>query len=85
MDLNVISNKRIQVIPLNTIRQGTVTAIAGMGTRDVSKVTVAPTVSTGARYVAEKPTVPNSATPSEFLPIVTPLIADAWELHLKAA
>ncbi|KAG6913824.1 hypothetical protein DXG01_004077, partial [Tephrocybe rancida] len=84
-DQNVIFNTRIQVILLDTIRQGTVTAIAGMGTRDVSKATVALTVFTGACYVAEKPTVPNFATPSEFLPIVTPLIADTWELHLKVA
>ncbi|KAG6903695.1 hypothetical protein DXG01_015542, partial [Tephrocybe rancida] len=55
-DRNAISNTRIQVILLDTIRQGTVTAIAGMGTWDVSKATVALAASTGARYVVEKPT-----------------------------
>ena len=57
----------------------------GMASQVADQGHVALTANIYAPYVARVPTTPNTAPPSEFCPIVTPLISDVWDKALRAS
>lgn len=60
------------------------TASPGMVVLDAIVAQVVRKENTGVRSADQSLTARNHATPSEFLPIVTPFIPDAWEHVLRA-
>ena len=57
----------------------------GMVSQAVGQDHVVPTASTYVPYAAQVLTTPNTAPLSNFCPIVTPLISDAWEKALRTS
>jgi len=66
-------------------RMATNIVLPGMVSQVADQDHVASTANIYAPYVARVPTMPNTAPPSKFCPIVTPLISDAWEKALRAS
>lgn len=81
--IHAIYSKTLPPKPAVTKRART-TATLGTASVDVNIPTVL-AANISAPYAAPRHITLNHADSSEFLPIVTPLIADAWEMYLRNA